>query len=157
MNQVPVQELSQNECQSALSGYGYNAQSSTCCRAKGTDACLADVGSALACRTPGGQYVLRGMYSTETECSNPNQLVTFAKMDTAWIRQSLKSPQRGNIQQQQQQFHQGGSHNLANGHVTGQASHTINTVYRSEITAQPSANQVYSVPSQAPLYLPPNL
>lgn len=147
MNQVPVQELSQNECSSALSGYGYNAQSSTCCRAKGTDGCLADVGSALACRTPGGQYVLRGVYSTETECNSPNQLVTFAKMDTQWIRQSLASP--GGARAGGPGFSNG------NGHFTGQASQTIQTLLRQEVIAQPTAQHVYSVPNQAPLYLPP--
>lgn len=150
MNQVPVKELSQNECSSALSGYGYNAQSSTCCRSsKGADACLADVGSALACRTPGGNYVLRGVYSTETECNNPNQLVTFAKMDIGWVRQAIRNPG-----QQQQQQQRGGRPNF-NGQVTGQASQTVKTVFRQEVVAQPTAQHVYSVPSQAPLYLPP--
>lgn len=139
MNQVPVKELSSNECSAALSGYGYNAQSSTCCRSsKGADACLADVGSALACRAPGGQYVMRGVYSTETECNNPNQLVTFAKMDTNWIRQTARNPAQNSNK------------------YSGQASQTVKTVYRQEIIAQPATSQnVYSVPSQAPLYLPP--
>lgn len=143
MNQVPMQELSQNECSSALSGYGYNAQASTCCRSsQGADACLADVGSALACRTPSGNYVLRGVYSSETECSaNPGQLVTFASMDSQWVREAIRNPG---------QF---AGHSNQGGH--GQASQTVNAVFRQEVVAQPTAQHVYSVPSQAPLYLPP--
>lgn len=144
MNQVPMQELNQNECSAALSGYGYNAQTSTCCRSKGADACLADVGSALACRMPTGNYVLRGVYSTETECNNsPNQLVTFAKMDTAWVRQSLNKA-GGRVQGFNPQF-------------AGQASQTVQNFLRQEqVFPQPSGVQnIYSVPQQSPQYLPP--
>lgn len=153
MNQVPMQELSQNECSAALSGYGYNGQSSTCCSAKnGADGCLADVGSALACRAPGGQYVLRGVYSTETECQSPKQLVTFAKMDTAWIRQSLAGPS----QQQQRVGGHGNGFGHGNGNFAAQASQTIQQLLRQEqVVGQPSAQNVYSVPGQAPIYLPP--
>lgn len=160
MNQMPVQELSQNECSAALSGYGYNPQSSTCCRAKkGGDACLADVGSALACRTSSGSYVMRGVYSTETECNSPNQLVTFTKMDTAWIRQALAGGHgTGTFQQQSHASLSQHSQGSLNKHITGQASHhSSQTVYRQEVIAQPTAQQIYSVPSQAPLYLPPQL
>lgn len=159
MNQVPMQELNQNECSSALSGYGYNGQTSTCCRAaQGGDACLADVGSALACRNGNGQYVLRGVYSTETECASPNQLVTFAKMDTQWIRQSLARPTGNTVSHhhhQTSQSSQGTGFGHGNGHFTGQASQAIHQLLRQEVIAQPTAQHVYSVPSQAPLYLPP--
>lgn len=132
MKQVPMQVLNQNECSSALSGYGYNPQSSVCCRPRGGDACQADVGSALACRTNNGNYVLRGVYSTETECASSNQVVTFAKMDANWVRQSIRNPQP-------------------------QATHQIQTqtVYNQEVIGQSNNPQVFAIPTQAPFYLPP--
>ncbi|XP_059611208.1 inactive serine protease scarface [Phlebotomus argentipes] len=92
MHSLPVTLLSDGECQAALSGYGFNSQTGVCGRPR-ADACEVDVGSALACSNGKGGYVLRGVYSTETECASSNQVVSFARVDTQWLRQALSSPQ----------------------------------------------------------------
>ncbi|GAB0095130.1 Inactive serine protease scarface [Sergentomyia squamirostris] len=125
MHSIPVTVLPDADCQAALSGYGFNSQTGVCARPQ-ADACETDVGSALACRNGKGSYVLRGVYSTETECASSNQLVTFARVDTQWLRQALSSP-------------------------VPQPTQTVQTIH---YDSQP--NNPQQVITQGPAYLPPH-
>lgn len=81
--------MPQGQCQASLNGF--NPTCSVCGTPK-ADACEADVGSALACEKGNGQYYLKGIYSTENGCGNPNQLITFTKPDTEWMKQAMRNP-----------------------------------------------------------------
>jgi Trypsin len=85
MHQSPCTIMPQSTCESALSGYGFNPDSSYCGQTQ-DDACNLDAGSALACDDGNGNYFLKGVYSSETECASPSQLVTFAKTDFSWVK-----------------------------------------------------------------------
>jgi hypothetical protein len=87
MRQSPVTIIPQQECEANLSGYGFNPESSRCGRPQ-ADACDLDAGSALACADDSGQYFIKGVYSSETECASPSQIVTFTKMDFSWVKKT---------------------------------------------------------------------
>lgn len=89
MHQIPIAPLDQGECSIALSGYDANV---AVCGRPQVDACQIDAGSALACTTGDGQYHLKGIYSTENQCNSPAQIVTFAKMDVKWIKDTTAAP-----------------------------------------------------------------
>uniref|UniRef100_A0A1B0CTZ2 Peptidase S1 domain-containing protein n=2 Tax=Lutzomyia longipalpis TaxID=7200 RepID=A0A1B0CTZ2_LUTLO len=125
MHSVGVQVLPDSDCQAALSGYGFSSQTSVCARPR-ADSCETDVGSALACSNGKGSYALRGIYSTETDCASSNQIVTFARVDTQWLRQALSSPQP-------------------------QPTQTVQTIH---YDSQP--NNPQQVITQGPAYLPPH-
>lgn len=90
MHQIPIAPLDQNDCAAALGG-NFNGQTAVCGRPQ-VDACQIDSGSALACTHGDGQYRLKGLYSTENQCNSPQQIVTFAKMDVQWIRDTVAAP-----------------------------------------------------------------
>nr|XP_034828108.1 fibroin heavy chain-like isoform X2 [Maniola hyperantus] len=51
--------------------------------------CRVDIGSALACSTGNGQYVLRGVYSWDSGCAVGNQIGAFYKFDIEWYRWAI--------------------------------------------------------------------
>lgn len=89
MQQVSVSVLSDAECRASLSGSRLSYADSTICGVPKLDSCQVDVGSALACADSSGRYVLKGVYSSETNCNSPNQITAFTKPDLQWIRQNL--------------------------------------------------------------------
>lgn len=88
MHYTDVFMMPQETCSDYLQSYGFNSQSSLCGHTR-IDACQIDPGSALACQRPSGDFVLRGVYSTETACNTESQLVTFTKVDTQWIKSTM--------------------------------------------------------------------
>lgn len=88
MHYTDVFMMPQETCSDYLQSYGFNSQSSLCGHTR-IDACQVDPGSALACQRPSGDYVLKGVYSTETACNTESQLVTFTKVDTQWIKSAM--------------------------------------------------------------------
>lgn len=92
MQHVKVSLLPQSDCQSRLASTTLGQSSSVVCGVTQYDACQVDNGSALACADRWGRYVLRGVYSAETDCENPNQIVAFTRTDLQWIREVLRNP-----------------------------------------------------------------
>ncbi len=137
MHSIPINPLAQSECQASVDGHN---PSTACCGRPQADACQLDPGSALACDNGNGKYTLKGIYSAETECASPSTVVTFAKMDVPWIKNTMGSPATAQRPQPQRQS----------------APQTIpqpnyRPTYQSQ---QPSTSQLaYS--TQAPSYLPP--
>ncbi|XP_037043970.1 inactive serine protease scarface-like isoform X1 [Bradysia coprophila] len=131
MHSIPINPLAQSECQASVDGHN---PSTACCGRPQADACQLDPGSALACDSGNGKYTLKGIYSAETECASPSTVVTFAKMDVPWIKNTMSSPS-AQPQQQRQTV----------------AQPNYRPTYQSQ---QPSTSQLaYS--TQAPSYLPP--
>lgn len=91
MQHTAVQALSQNDCQSKLSASRLGFTNSLICGVTQQDACEVDVGSALACTDRSGRYTLKGVYSSETSCGEPDQVVAYTKVDLQWIRDILRS------------------------------------------------------------------
>lgn len=92
MQHVKVSILPQADCQSRLESSSLGASNSVICGVTQYDACQVDNGSALACADRNGRFVLRGVYSTETDCENPNQIVAFTRTDLQWIHSVLRNP-----------------------------------------------------------------
>jgi len=92
MQHVKVSVLPQADCQSRLQSTKLGYTNSVLCGVTQYDACQVDNGSALACADSSGHYVLKGIYSTETACENPNQIVAFTKTDLQWITGVLRNP-----------------------------------------------------------------
>lgn len=88
MHYTDVFMMPQETCSDYLQSYGFNSQSSLCGHTR-IDACQVDPGSALACQRPSGDFVLKGVYSTETACNTESQLVTFTRVDTQWIKSTM--------------------------------------------------------------------
>lgn len=86
MQYTEVYPMSEGQCSQYLPSY--NSACSVCGQTK-IDACQVDPGSALACQGPNGNYVIKGIYSTESDCGSQNQLVTFTKIDTNWVKSAL--------------------------------------------------------------------
>lgn len=147
MHQIPIAPLAQNECSAALPGF--NGQTAVCGRPQ-VDACQIDVGSALACTRGNGQYLLKGIYSTENQCNSPAQIVTFAKMDVKWIKDTIAAPS-SNVQRQVPQPNYG-QQQLAQPQQPQQH-------HQQQQQPQPSQVQAIYNPAiqstQAPSYLPP--
>lgn len=135
MHSIPINPLAQSECQASVDGHN---PSTACCGRPQADACQLDPGSALACDSGNGKYTLKGIYSAETECASPSTVVTFAKMDVPWIKNTMSSPSAQRPQPQRQS-----------------APQTVpQSNYRPTYQSQPSTAQLaYS--TQAPSYLPP--
>lgn len=91
MQHTQVSPLSQNDCQSKLSASRLGYKDSLLCGVTQQDACQVDIGSALACADRSGRYHLKGVYSSETNCGESNQVVAYTKTDLQWIRDFLKS------------------------------------------------------------------
>lgn len=148
MHQIPISPINNQECAQTVPGF--NPSTSVCGRPQ-TDACEADVGTALACQNGNGNYLLKGIYSTETQCNSPNQVVTFAKMDVKWIKDNMHgggAPAPGG-RQQQPSIGQPQPNNNNRPYVTPKLS---NDQYPS--TSQQQSQQSL-LSTQAPSYLPP--
>lgn len=87
MQYTDAYAMSPETCVDYLQTYGFNPQSSICGHTK-IDSCLVDTGSALACQRSTGDYVLKGIYSTETGCNSDSQILTFTKIDQ-WVRNAI--------------------------------------------------------------------
>ncbi|CRK90423.1 CLUMA_CG004152, isoform A [Clunio marinus] len=94
MQHTQVSVLPQDECQSRLESSQLEFKSSLVCGVTQQDACQVDPGSALACADSSGRYHLKGVYSTETGCNNPNQVVAYTRTDLQWVREILRNPAR---------------------------------------------------------------
>lgn len=91
MQHVSVSILPQTDCKARLESK-LGQSNSVVCGVTQYDSCQVDNGSALACTDRSGRYVLKGVYSTETDCENPNQIVAFTRADLQWIREVLRNP-----------------------------------------------------------------
>lgn len=91
MQQTPVSILPQNECQARLQSSQIDFTNSLICGVAQQDACQVDPGSALACKDASGRYSLKGVYSTETSCNNPNQVIAYTRTDLQWVRTYLRN------------------------------------------------------------------
>lgn len=91
MKQTPISVLPEADCQSKLQASRLGFSESLICGVAQQDACQVDVGSALACTDRSGRYRLKGVYSTETGCNEPNQVVAYTRTDLQWIRSVLRS------------------------------------------------------------------
>lgn len=94
MQHTAVSVLSQNDCQAQLQGSRLGYEDSVVCGATQQDACQVDIGSALACADQSGRYTLKGVYSSETGCNEPNQVVAYTRTDVQWIRDVLRNSAR---------------------------------------------------------------
>lgn len=94
MQHTPVSVLHKDDCQSKLEFSNFVYSESLVCGVTQQDACEVDVGSALACADRSGRYSLKGIYSTETACNDPNQVVAYTRTDLQWIRDSLRDTAR---------------------------------------------------------------
>lgn len=86
MQYTEVYPMSEGQCSQYVPQF--NSACSYCGQTK-IDACQVDPGSALACQGPNGKYVIKGIYSTETDCGTQDQLVSFTKIDTNWLKSAL--------------------------------------------------------------------
>lgn len=91
MQHTSVSPLPQSDCQSKLEASRLGYTNSLICGVTQQDACEVDVGSALACADRSGRYTLKGVYSSETGCGEPNQVVAYTKTDLQWVRDILRS------------------------------------------------------------------
>jgi hypothetical protein len=94
MQHTPVSILNEDECRIRLDGSNIGYKNSDTCGTSQQNACEVDNGSALACANRSGRYNLKGVYSTETSCTESNQVIAFTKIDLQWIRSFLSSSTR---------------------------------------------------------------
>lgn len=94
MQHTRVSVLPQSDCQSRLDASRLGYKNSLVCGVTQQDACQVDVGSALACADRSGRYSLKGVYSSETGCNEPNQVVAYTKTDLQWINDFLRNSAR---------------------------------------------------------------
>lgn len=94
MQHTRVSVLSPADCQSRLDASRLGFQSSNVCGVTEQDACQVDPGSALACADNSGRYSLKGVYSADTGCNEPNQVVAYTRTDLQWIRDFLRNSAR---------------------------------------------------------------
>ncbi|XP_053621820.1 mucin-19-like [Plodia interpunctella] len=97
MHSVNVSLINPGECQAKLSQdyphllEQYNQDSCVCGQPTNptNNICRVDVGSALACTTGNGHFVLRGVYSWDSGCQLGNQLAAFYKFDLEWYEWAI--------------------------------------------------------------------
>ncbi|XP_075988919.1 uncharacterized protein LOC142984921 [Anticarsia gemmatalis] len=97
MHGLNVSLINPGSCQSKLkSDYPHlldNYEQDSCVCGQPTNPanniCKVDTGSALACTTGDGHYVLRGVYSWESGCQVGNQLAAFYKFDLEWYEWAI--------------------------------------------------------------------
>lgn len=97
MHGVNVSLLNPGECQNKLQeDYphlldNYDQDSCVCGQPTNpaNNICKVDTGSALACTTGDGSYVLRGIYSWESNCQVGNQLAAFYRFDLEWYEWAI--------------------------------------------------------------------
>lgn len=94
MQHTPVSVLAENDCHSRLQGSRLSYTDSFVCGVTQQNACEVDIGSALACADSSGRYTLKGVYSSETACNDPNQVVAYTRTDVQWIRDVLRNTAR---------------------------------------------------------------
>lgn len=94
MQYTRVSVLPQADCQAQLQSSRLSYTDSLVCGATQEDACEVDSGSALACADSSGRYTLKGVYSTETGCNEPNQVVAYTRIDLQWVRETLRNPSK---------------------------------------------------------------
>lgn len=94
MQHTRVSVLPQADCQAQLESSRLGYTNSLICGATQEDACEVDVGSALACANSSGRFTLKGVYSSETGCKEPNQVVAYTRTDLQWVRDTLRNPSR---------------------------------------------------------------
>ena len=96
--------LPQADCQAKLQASSLGYYDSLICGISQADSCQVDVGSALACADRSGRYSLKGVYSAETDCNSPNQVVAFTHTDLQWIREAKQNPLKARVQPPQPEY-----------------------------------------------------
>ncbi|XP_072948687.1 uncharacterized protein [Epargyreus clarus] len=97
MHSINVSLINPGECQSKLSQdyphllEQYDEDSCACGQPTNplNNICRVDIGSALACTTGNGQYVMRGVYSWDSGCQTGNQIAAFYKFDLEWYEWAI--------------------------------------------------------------------
>ncbi|XP_013176246.1 PREDICTED: uncharacterized protein LOC106124294 isoform X3 [Papilio xuthus] len=97
MHSVNVSLIQPNECESRLQqNYphlldNYDRDSCACGQPTNplNNICKVDIGSALACTTGDGYYVMQGIYSWDSGCQVGNQLAAFYKFDIEWYEWAI--------------------------------------------------------------------
>ncbi|XP_050678226.1 uncharacterized protein LOC126974696 [Leptidea sinapis] len=97
MHSVNVSLINPGECQAKLaSDYPhlleqYSEDSCVCGQPTNpiNNICKVDIGSALACTTGDGHYVMRGVYSWDSGCQIGNQIASFYKFDLEWYEWAI--------------------------------------------------------------------
>ncbi|CAO1376414.1 unnamed protein product [Diamesa serratosioi] len=104
MHSIPISVLPQADCQAKLQASSLGYYDSLICGISQSDSCQVDVGSALACADRSGRYSLKGVYSAETDCNSPNQVVAFTHTDLQWIREAKQNPLKARVQPPQPEY-----------------------------------------------------
>ncbi|XP_060808890.1 uncharacterized protein LOC106131018 [Amyelois transitella] len=97
MHSINVSLINPGECQAKLSQdyphllEQYSQDSCVCGQPTNptNNICRVDIGSALACTTGNGHFVLRGVYSWDSGCQLGNQLAAFYKFDLEWYEWAI--------------------------------------------------------------------
>ncbi|XP_044740734.1 flocculation protein FLO11-like [Chrysoperla carnea] len=117
MHRIPINLLQPEQCQNTLANnhqnslYQYSPSTCICGAPKvpQNNLCDVDQGSALACDSGNGHYVLSGIFSWETGCDQGNQVGGFTRLDMQWVLSQLGQSSsnggaiRNNFASQQQQ------------------------------------------------------
>ncbi|XP_045529391.1 uncharacterized protein LOC123717446 isoform X3 [Pieris brassicae] len=97
MHSLNVSLINPGECKAKLSSdyphllEQYNEDSCVCGQPTNplNNICKVDIGSALACTTGDGRYVMQGVYSWDSGCQVGNQIASFYKFDLEWYEWSI--------------------------------------------------------------------
>ncbi|CAH2056053.1 unnamed protein product, partial [Iphiclides podalirius] len=97
MHSVNMSLVEPTECESRLQqDYphlldNYDQESCACGQPSNSvdNVCKVDIGSALACTTGDGYFVLQGIYSWDSGCQIGNQLAAFYKFDIEWYEWAI--------------------------------------------------------------------
>ncbi|CAK1546441.1 unnamed protein product [Leptosia nina] len=97
MHSMNVSLINPGECRAKLSSdyphllEQYSEDSCVCGQPTNplNNICKVDIGSALACTTGNGRYVMQGIYSWDSGCQVGNQVASFFKFDLEWYEWSI--------------------------------------------------------------------
>ncbi|XP_047513638.1 uncharacterized protein LOC125055288 isoform X1 [Pieris napi] len=97
MHSLNVSLINPGECKAKLSSdyphllEQYNEDSCVCGQPTNplNNICKVDIGSALACTSGDGRYVMQGVYSWDSGCQVGNQIASFYKFDLEWYEWSI--------------------------------------------------------------------
>ncbi|XP_026313889.1 uncharacterized protein LOC113225702 isoform X2 [Hyposmocoma kahamanoa] len=97
MHSLNISLINPGECQAKLQQdyphllEQYDQESCACGQPTNpvNNICKVDIGSALACTTGDGHFVLRGVYSWDSGCQLGNQLAAFYKFDLEWYEWAI--------------------------------------------------------------------
>ncbi|XP_038219853.1 uncharacterized protein LOC119838111 isoform X1 [Zerene cesonia] len=97
MHSMNVSLINPGECQAKLSSdyphllEQYSEDSCVCGQPTNplNNICKVDIGSALACTSGDGRYVMRGVYSWDSGCQVGNQIASFYKFDLEWYEWAI--------------------------------------------------------------------